>query len=280
MSENKKAQEIVDLVESEKYKTRKPQKQKWSWGRIGEKLLFALMVTLWVYVMFNVSQYAVGWGAGLVMGMLGATEVTPMITMVLMAVAYTVAALVIIGVPALVGSQLKKKRWKKDLMVSSELLGLKGLPTWVDIGLGVVGIVVALVGGGILLQLMEVFPWFDAGESQETGFAQGIMGIDRIWAFVALAVVAPIAEELIFRGWMYGKLREKMKTWYGVGFAMLLVSVLFGFLHGQWNVAVTVGFMSLVMCGLREVTGTIWAAIIVHMLKNGLAAFMLFVYMV
>lgn len=280
MSENKKAQEIVDLVESKEYKSGKPRKQKWSWSRIGEKLLFALVVTLWVFVMFNVSQYAVGYGAGFVMKMLGEETVTPMLSMILMAVAYTVAAAVIIGVPAMVGSQLKKKRWQKDLAVSSELLGIKGLPTWIDIGLGVVGLIVALVGGGILLQLMEVFPWFDATETQETGFAQGIMGIDRIWAFIALAIIAPIAEELIFRGWMYGKLREKMKTWYGVLFAMLLVSALFGFLHGQWNVAITVGFMSLIMCALREVTGTIWAPIIVHMLKNGIAAFMLFVYMV
>ena len=55
----------------------------------------------------------------------------------------------------------------------------------------------------------------------------------------------------------------------------LLVSVLFGVVHLQWNVGVTVFAMSLVLCGLREVTGTIYAGILMHMLKNGLAMWIL-----
>ena len=57
---------------------------------------------------------------------------------------------------------------------------------------------------------------------------------------------------------------------------MLIVSILFGVLHGQWNVGVNVFALSLVLCGLREITGTIYAGMIVHILKNALAFYLLY----
>ena len=35
--------------------------------------------------------------------------------------------------------------------------------------------------------------------------------------------------------------------------------------------------LSIVLCGLREITGTIHAGILLHMLKNGIAFYLLFV---
>ena len=97
-----------------------------------------------------------------------------------------------------------------------------------------------------------------------------------------LVVVAPVVEELIFRGWLYGKMREathgKFRTWVAIGLPMLLVSLLFGLVHGQWNVGVVVFAMSLVMCALREITGTIYAGMLVHMLKNAVAFMLLFMW--
>ena len=59
--------------------------------------------------------------------------------------------------------------------------------------------------------------------------------------------------------------------------ANLLVSVLFGLVHMQWNVGINVFAMSVVMCALREITGTIYAGILLHMLKNGVAFYLLYV---
>jgi membrane protease YdiL (CAAX protease family) len=59
--------------------------------------------------------------------------------------------------------------------------------------------------------------------------------------------------------------------------AILITSVLFGIMHGQWKVGVTVFAMSIGMCVMRELTGTIWSGIILHMIKNGIAFFFLFV---
>ena len=39
----------------------------------------------------------------------------------------------------------------------------------------------------------------------------------------------------------------------------------------------TVFAMSIVMCAVRELTGTIWGGILIHILKNGIAFYFLFV---
>ncbi|MBQ6393939.1 CPBP family intramembrane metalloprotease, partial [Candidatus Saccharibacteria bacterium] len=83
----------------------------------------------------------------------------------------------------------------------------------------------------------------------------------------------PIAEEVIFMGWLYGKLRSRM----GMIMAIFITSVLFCIIQGQWNVGVNVFAMSIVLCGLREVTGTIYAGILLHMVKNGIAFYLLYV---
>jgi membrane protease YdiL (CAAX protease family) len=100
--------------------------------------------------------------------------------------------------------------------------------------------------------------------------------MDLLLMFVVMVVVAPVAEEVVFRGWMYGKLRERLSGKVGMAISMLVVSVAFGVLHGQWNVGVTVFVLSMVMCGIREMTGTIWGGVIVHMLKNALALYAIY----
>ena len=92
-------------------------------------------------------------------------------------------------------------------------------------------------------------------------------------AFISLVVIAPIAEEIIFRGWLYGKLRARLSLIP----AVLLTSILFGAVHGQWNVGVNVFVMSIVMCLQREITGTVYSGIILHMLKNGIAFYLLYI---
>ena len=141
--------------------------------------------------------------------------------------------------------------------------------------------IVYLVLAAGLTAIFSLFPWFDAGEVQEVGFSYYLTGGDRLVAFLTLVVVAPIAEEIIFRGWLYGRTREKLLKKYSnnisVVISIILISLLFGIVHMQWNVGISVFALSLVLCALREITGTIHAGILLHMLKNGIAFYLLFV---
>ncbi len=181
-------------------------------------------------------------------------------------VVYAVCMVLAIGLPWWV---LKKKTTRDEL-------GLRGLPTWLDLLLAPVGLVVVMIVAGILTTIMvAILPSVDWQQAQEVGF-HGLYDFgEHLLAFICLVIIAPVCEEIVFRGWLYGKLRVRLPA----APAMLIVSLLFGIMHGQWNVGVTVFAMSLGMCAMRELTGTIWSGVILHMIKNGIAFYALFVLM-
>ena len=136
------------------------------------------------------------------------------------------------------------------------------------------GYIVSLLGAVAIVYVMQlILPVVNWSETQDVGFNNVVSSMDRIITFVALVILAPLMEELIFRGYLYSRLRGKMSALP----AIILVSVLFGVMHGQWNVGIVVGVMSVVLCIAREMTGTIYAGILMHMIRNGIAFYMLYV---
>ena len=121
---------------------------------------------------------------------------------------YVFAVILAILGPILVKNKLKKSSGgeKSDLRVE---LGLRELPTWTDIGLSIVGLIMAVFIATGVSSLLSNFSWFDAEETQTLIFSFSMKNVEKVAIFISLVIIAPIAEELIFRGWLYGKLREK-----------------------------------------------------------------------
>lgn len=157
--------------------------------------------------------------------------------------------------------------------VTRNELGLNNLVTFSDVGLALAGFFGYLAFSAILTALFSIFPWFNLTENQPLLYSTLISPSGKILAALALVVAGPILEEVIYRGLIYGKLRKK----HSLVTSILIISVLFGFLHGQWNVGVDVFALSVVACLMRETTGTIYAGIILHILKNAIAFYMLFI---
>jgi hypothetical protein len=250
-----------------------PKKTSWRRGlKLASKVIFLLFL---VATAVLAAQFAVG---VLLVAIIGASQLSqPVWTAIYSALSYVLAMILIITIPNMLASHGKlgiKKMGREDL-------GLKGLPTWTDLGLAPVGFIVYIVLAAGLIWIFNLFPWFDAEQAQDVGFNLLVSGFDRVVAFLTLVVVAPIAEEIIFRGWLYAKVKyallsrlsEKLAT----AIAILLVSILFGVLHMQWNVGVNVFAMSIILCLLREITGTTYAGILLHMIKNGLAFYLLYI---
>jgi len=86
-------------------------------------------------------------------------------------------------------------------------------------------------------------------------------------ALVALAVViAPITEELLFRGWIYTGLRYRLGVWP----ALILSSAVFAFAHYEDThvYALAVFPVGLALGGLRQRTDSTKASILFHALYN------------
>lgn len=250
-----------------------------------QTVYFAIFTLAWVALSMTASQYIIAYPMSWI---LGSDITSPLWTCVYYALTYLLTLAFVILLPPrlfqLVREQSSKHQPKSAsktnvnpstnlLATNATELGLQHLPTFVDIGLAPIGYIVYLFGANILLNIMTIFPWFQSDQAQEVGFGYFITTGDRILALIALVIIAPVAEEIVMRGWLYGKLRSRIKA----PIAILLVSLLFGFLHGQWNVGVSVFMLSLVLCSLREITGTIWSGMLLHILSNGIAFYFLYI---
>ena len=238
---------------------------------------------IWVAAASIASQLILGYAMLFILG--SNTMQQPVWTAVYSALSYVFAMILVLIVPLALRRKKNQKvtegKKSTEPSLSRNELGLRGLPTWTDIGLAPAGFFVYMIFSSIITSLFSLFPWFNATEVQNVGFSYYISGFDRIIAFFTLVVIAPIAEEIIFRGWLYGKLRARfnheMSNILSTIVATFLVSILFGILHLQWNVSVDVFALSIVLCVLREITGTIYAGILMHMLKNGIAFYLLYI---
>jgi uncharacterized protein len=172
-------------------------------------------------------------------------------------------------------------RWRG---ISGRELGLRR-PRLSDAGWALLALVV-YVGIFAFIQgvLPFVLPDLNLEQRQDTGFgdAAGAGFVPLALTFVALVIVAPVAEETLMRGFFFSALRRKLPF----VLTTLIVSAVFATMHlagGEqgsgplWIAAIDTFILSLVLCYLREKTGRLWASIGLHMLKNGIAFVALFI---
>ncbi len=93
-------------------------------------------------------------------------------------------------------------------------------------------------------------------------------------AAVLIVVLAPLSEELFFRGFMFASLRNSMSLWP----AALISALVFGLLHlsgGNIGVAIQLAVLGVILAWLYERSGTLWAPIMAHTLNNTIAFILL-----
>ena len=145
-----------------------------------------------------------------------------------------------------------------------ELLGLHRPVTgiWATLGL-VLGTLVVVFGLSAALD-----PFLDAGEEQ--GLTPERWDPDRAAqygaSFVAVAGIAPVVEELTFRGEGFALLGR-----YGRGVAIVGTALAFGLSHGLLIALPILTIFGLGLGWLRDRTGSIYPCIGLHALFNGIA---------
>lgn len=160
------------------------------------------------------------------------------------------------------------------LNLSRKETGIASLPTWTDIFLTPVGFVAYFILTFVFtLVISHLVPGMDISEPQDTGFNSLNSSLEYIGAFITLVLLAPVAEEVLFRGYLFGALKRYIKPW----LTILVTSLIFGFVHGNLNLMIDTFALGLVLGALRQITGSIWSPILLHMTKNGLAFYLLFI---
>lgn len=158
-------------------------------------------------------------------------------------------------------------------------LGLRH-PQLKDVGFVLIGIVMYVPLALAVLSIAEaVVPGLDLDQKQQIGFA-GTQGWSLALVFTSLVILPPVVEELVCRGFLYLGLKRRLPKYV----AVLLTSLIFAMAHLQfnsgepllWTAAIDTFSLSLVLIYLREATDGLWAPIGLHMAKNSLAFYLLF----
>jgi len=89
-----------------------------------------------------------------------------------------------------------------------------------------------------------------------------------ILLFISIVLLAPVVEEIVFRGILFNLLNKKR----GLIFSMIVSSLFFGVLHAETMVPTTV--IGFVLCFIYQKTGSLKLSMAGHMFNN-LVAFML-----
>ena len=144
-----------------------------------------------------------------------------------------------------------------------ELLALRPPASWARaFGWALAVFVLVLIAGAAL------DPFLDAGEEQ--GLTPSGWDSSRAAAFAAnvivVAGIAPVVEELIYRGLGYSLLRP-----YGLASAIVGVGLAFGLAHGLIEALPILSLFGMGLAWLRERTDSVYPPILLHAAFNGFA---------
>lgn len=126
-------------------------------------------------------------------------------------------------------------------------------------------------------------------QDQDLGFDGPSSTMQYVYAFLLLVVIAPVLEELVFRGVLFKGLlnidkyaadkdKKTKLAKYAPVFAIVVSSILFGIAHGQINLFVDTAILGVVLAWLMYKTDNIYVPIALHAAKNLLAFLLLFVF--
>lgn len=125
-------------------------------------------------------------------------------------------------------------------------------------------IILAIAGSQMLndlilvFRLNEIFPYY----SQMT---DDTMTGQPVWLlFLTVGLLAPAAEELIFRGLVFRRMKDFMNPWA----AIILSALLFGIYHGNMIQFLYASLMGILLAVIYHRTGTLWTSILAHVVAN------------
>ncbi len=87
----------------------------------------------------------------------------------------------------------------------------------------------------------------------------------QMWfLIVCMGIIAPVAEEIVFRWLIYLRLRDYTK----MGRAVVISGLIFGIYHGNLVQAVYAGLLGMIFAYFLDISGCLWSSVLLHMGAN------------
>jgi membrane protease YdiL (CAAX protease family) len=95
------------------------------------------------------------------------------------------------------------------------------------------------------------------------------------WFVLGAAVVAPLVEEIFFRGFMFAGFRRR----HGWVRAAVISSTLFALVHAQWTAFLPIFLLGFILAYLYQRTGSLWPGILFHVVNNAAAVAAIYLFL-
>lgn len=148
-----------------------------------------------------------------------------------------------------------------------ELFGLRGVGLAQNLKAACLGLLAALPAVYFIHALCLLLMGEDAKPQPLLQFLTEKVSLqDRLLLILTALIVAPIAEELIFRGYIFGVLRRYTGRWW----AMAISALVFAAIHAHIPSLAGLFALAVALTLVYEGVGSLWASILMHSLFNGI----------
>lgn len=146
-----------------------------------------------------------------------------------------------------------------------QYLALK--PFSVAIGIGLFGLLLLfIIGSELLTYFLDKNPLLFVDPLYQS--------VSSVWLLiVAMVIVAPIYEELVFRGLLWSAIAEQFSAHRGMLVASIVTSLIFAIIHLQYGIyeISTIIVLAMLFCYARIKSGSLLLPILLHIINNGVA---------
>lgn len=127
----------------------------------------------------------------------------------------------------------------------------------------IVSVAIMVIGISCLMNLLIALIPIDDVEYQEIA-EEMFKNNGIVIQLVVIGILAPVSEELIFRGLIFRRSRDYV----GFMWAAVCSGLFFGIYHGNLTQGIFAFFMGMLFAAIYEHFGTLWASIVAHMANN------------